>query len=76
MTEAPDSDTGDTVALFNPRRDVWVEHFVWSTDGSGELIGRTPTGRATIAVLQINDADMIALRVLLAELGLFPEASG
>ena len=70
-----DPDTGETVAFFNPRRDDWAEHFEWSADRPGELIGRTATGRATIASLRINDADMIALRVLLTEVGLFTEAN-
>ncbi len=59
--------------FFNPRRDSWDDHFAWSGDRPGELIGLTPTGRATIAGLKINDDDMIPLRALLAELGLFPE---
>jgi hypothetical protein len=33
----------------------------------------SPVRRATAAALQVNSADMIELRVLLAELGLFPE---
>jgi hypothetical protein len=55
---------------------VWADHFEWSANGAAELVGRTPTGRATVAALRINDPDMVALRVLLAELGLFPEAAG
>jgi hypothetical protein len=37
----------------------------------GQLEGMTPTGRATISKLRINDADMIELRWLLSELGVF-----
>ena len=74
--EGVDPETNASVALFNPRVDRWGEHFVWSADRPGELVGRTGTGRATVATLRINDADMIALRVLLAEVGLFPEALG
>lgn len=72
----PDPTTGETAALFNPRTDDWETHFVWAGDGSGALRGLTATARATIAALHINDADMLTLRVLLAELGLFPEAGG
>jgi hypothetical protein len=72
--EGTDPDTGATTPLFNPRQDAWSDHFAWSADRPGELIGRTPVGRATIHALRINDADMVALRTLLAELGLFPEA--
>jgi hypothetical protein len=42
----------------------------------GMLEGKTPCGRATIAQLHINDADMAAMRQLLATLGLFTEVSG
>lgn len=74
--DGTDPETGDAVPLFNPRSDNWSEHFAWSADRPGELIGLTGTGRATIAHLRINAADMITLRVLLAEVGLFEEARG
>ena len=74
--EGTDPDTDEPAALFNPRRDSWADHFEWAADPPGKLIGLTPVGRATVASLGINDADMIALRVLLAELGLFAEARG
>jgi hypothetical protein len=66
--DAVDAETGETVPLFNPRRDVWNEHFEWETLAL-KLTGRTPVGRATIDCLRINDPDMIALREILAELG-------
>jgi hypothetical protein len=72
--EGPDPEGGETVALFNPRSDNWDDHFAWSAERPGELVGLTATGRATVAALRINDPDMIALRLLLAEVGLFPEA--
>jgi hypothetical protein len=72
--EGPDPDTGETFPFFHPRSDVWSEHFEWSAVRPGELIGRTPVGRVTIAGLAINNADTVALRVLLAEVGLFQEA--
>src|ERR1041385_650197 len=45
----PESDS--IVTLFHPRHDSWDEHFRYS---GPVLIGLTPTGRATIAVLAIN----------------------
>jgi 5-methylcytosine-specific restriction endonuclease McrA len=30
---AIDPDSGNQVALFNPRKNLWNEHFIWSTDG-------------------------------------------
>lgn len=31
-TTAIDSDSGTEVPLFNPRRDNWKDHFIWSAD--------------------------------------------
>lgn len=75
-TDAADPDTGIVTPLFNPRADVWADHFAWSADGSGLLIGRTAVGRATAARLRMNDPTVVALRALLADVGLFPEVAG
>ncbi len=72
-TEGRDPESGRAVPFFHPRRDAWTDHFAWSAETSGELVGRTETGRATVAGLRINDPDMMALRLLLAEVNLFPE---
>ena len=72
--EEIDPDVGESVRLYHPRRDEWADHFEWA--GSGVIAGRTPVGRATVAALRMNDPDMIELRTLLAELGLFPDAGG
>jgi hypothetical protein len=74
--EGPDPETGTATPFFNPRTDAWDDHFAWSRDQPGMLVGRTPRGRATIAGLRMNDQDMIELRQLLGELGLFPDALG
>jgi hypothetical protein len=55
--------------LFNPRRDSWGRHFRW--DGPG-LVGRTPTGRASVAVLALNLPHRVAQRAALMEEGVFP----
>ena len=52
---------GDTVALFNPRTQVWSEHFCWSADGV-YIYGRTPTGRGTVAALQLNNELAVEVR--------------
>jgi hypothetical protein len=75
-TQSTDPETGQTVPLFHPRRQSWDDHFQWSPGGTGELLGRNPVGRATIQCLKINDPDMIKLRRLLNELGLFDEVRG
>jgi hypothetical protein len=55
--------------LFNPRRHKWARHFGW--DGP-YLVGKTPIGRATIAVLAMNDPDAVQARADLIAEGLFP----
>jgi hypothetical protein len=64
-----DPHTGKVVSLFNPRRQQWPRHFRWR---DAELIGRTACGRATIALLQINQPLLLAHREALMEDGLFP----
>ncbi len=54
--------------LFNPRRNKWRRHFRW--DGP-YLIGRTPVGRVTIAVLAMNDSEFIEVRAALLGEGVF-----
>jgi hypothetical protein len=61
-----DPETGALVPLFNPRSDVWPEHFVWRR---AVLRGLTSIGRATIDVLRINDVERIAHRRLLIASG-------
>jgi hypothetical protein len=53
--------TGEVVRLFDPRRQVWVDHFGWSTEGD-VIVGRTSTGRATIAALRLNRAEIVEAR--------------
>jgi hypothetical protein len=68
--------SGETVPLFNPRTDLWSDHFQWSDKEPGTVQGKTVCGRATIARLQMNHPDLRAIRQLLAELGLFAEIAG
>ena len=42
------------VGLFNPRGQTWSDHFVWDSNRV-RLVGRTPSGRATEALLDLND---------------------
>jgi len=49
-----DPETQQEVELFNPRRQFWAEHFIWSVDGS-KIIGTSPTGRSTCNRLDLND---------------------
>ena len=54
--------TDQIVRLYNPRRQKWERHFEWQ---GIFLCGRTRVGRATIAVLSINDPQRLELRHLL-----------
>ena len=61
-TTARDPDTGTEVPLFNARTQRWSEHFRWSKDGI-RVIGLTPSGRATVALLHLaDDPDALIVR--------------
>lgn len=50
------------VPLFNPRTQIWAEHFQWSDNGL-RIVGRSPIGRATVALLRLDsDPDAIVVR--------------
>jgi hypothetical protein len=51
---AEDPTTQRIVPIFNPRQDHWADHFAWSSDNL-RIIGATPTGRATVQALDMND---------------------
>lgn len=55
-----DPETGSVALLFDPRREDWPTHFAWQ---NAILVGLTPTGRATIQVLDVNDSERIAIRL-------------
>lgn len=58
---APDPRTGEIVRLFDPRRQVWSEHFEWSLEGD-VIIGRTATGRSTVTAVRLNRAELVGAR--------------
>lgn len=70
-TYATDPATGDIAPLFNPRQQQWAEHFAWSEDLT-EILGITPTGRATVEALKLNRPNLINLRHLLLIIGKHP----
>ena len=63
-----DPATGKLTRLYQPRRHKWAYHFRF--DGT-TLIGRTPIGRTTIDVLQMNHPEIVAIRAILMAGGLF-----
>lgn len=62
--EAIDPTSGEVAPLYTPRRDSWDTHFSWNSDQT-EMIGITPTGRATIARLKLNRSEVITMRRVL-----------
>lgn len=50
------------VRLFNPRSDVWRNHF--TLDGA-KIVGLTPIGRGTVEVLRLNDDSHLEQRLYL-----------
>jgi hypothetical protein len=59
--------SGQIVPLFDPRKQVWQEHFGWN----GPVVtALTPEGRATIAVLLMNAPERVQLRQALLVEGL------
>lgn len=57
------------VSLFNPRRQIWATHF---TLDAARIIGLTPTGRATVALLKINAPTRLGHRQTLLLQGRYP----
>jgi hypothetical protein len=69
--EAIDPILQDIVPIYNPRIHRWHEHFEWSEDYL-YMIGRTPIGRATILILDLNREGLVNLREVLALAGKHP----
>jgi HNH endonuclease len=68
---APDPVTGEEVPLFNPRSMKWHDHFTWTPETT-KMLGLTPTGRATIELLETNREGVMNMRHVLALMGFHP----
>jgi hypothetical protein len=64
-----DTVTGELVPLFNPRTQMWSEHFRLKR---GEIIPLSPTGRVTEKLLRLNLPTRLEVRERLVALGLYP----
>jgi hypothetical protein len=60
---------GVIVPLFNPRMQPWSDHFQLV---AVRIVGLTPIGRATIALLRLNDEARLIDRQMLMEARLYP----
>ena len=58
---AIDPETGVAVTIYNPRSQEWAEHFIWSADRL-KVIPLTDTGRATVALLELNRERILQIR--------------
>jgi len=70
-TSAFDRESNLSVPLFHPRQHIWSEHFSWDAEGT-LIIGLTPTGRATIVTLRMNNLLIVSARRLWTSVGLHP----
>jgi HNH endonuclease len=61
--------TGRLTRLFHPRIDHWNKHFRFKAP---RIIGLTPIGRATVAILNFNGPSQLVIRAALFEEGVFP----
>jgi hypothetical protein len=71
QTTASDPDTVELVPLFHPRVQKWEEHFRWNEEGV-EILGLTPTGRATVVALKLNHPVIVVTRRLWVSAGWWP----
>jgi len=58
---ARDPESGEVVRLYDPRRERWAAHFAWSADGA-LVLGKTACGRATVAAIRLNRAEIVEAR--------------
>ena len=61
QSESTDPVTGEKTPLYNPREQNWAEHFTWDEDGV-LIRGITPTDRATVIALQLNNVIAVNVR--------------
>lgn len=74
QTQGLDPQTNLKALLFNPREQIWAEHFHWNVEKT-KIIGLTPTGRATVDALQLNLEEAVAFRAFIVAGGWIPPFS-
>lgn len=70
-TKGIDPVSGESAPLFHPINDFWATHFVWDSEHLN-VIGVTPTGRATVNTLHLNRSELIHLRTITKMTGEHP----
>lgn len=66
-----DPENGRSVRLFNPRFQVWAEHFEWD-ETSTMVLGTTAIGRATVEALKLNRPLLVRARKFWVDAGWHP----
>ena len=74
QTSAPDPESGEDVALFNPRQQTWSDHFRWSNDGT-LIVGMSAVGRATVGALKLNNEYLVQARARWVAAGWHPPSN-
>jgi 5-methylcytosine-specific restriction endonuclease McrA len=69
--ESIDPVTQTKVSLYNPRQQIWTEHFTWD-ENCRLIVGLTKTGRATVERLRLNRQGLINLRRVLYDRNAHP----
>ncbi|MBD2570796.1 HNH endonuclease [Anabaena lutea] len=68
---ANDPVTNESVSLFNPRQQGWLDHFQWANGGT-HIIGTTAIGRGTVLALRLNNEDVVQARAIWISLNWHP----
>ncbi len=63
--------SGTEIPLFNPRSNIWSEHFIWSKD-TLSIIALTAIGTATVTILDFNRTRIINIRAADRKIGRHP----
>lgn len=63
--------TGKWIPLFNPRNDIWNEHFAWNEDAT-QIIGISIIGRCTVKELKLNREKLVEYRQCIIPFGTHP----
>ncbi len=62
-------DDENLIRFFNPRKDIWEEHFKIQV---GEIVPLTEIGKATEQIYRFNALDRLVFRQQLSSLGQYP----
>jgi hypothetical protein len=66
-----EDELGRKTPFFNPRIDLWQDHFEWNNDFS-QIVSKTEVGFVTLETFEMNRPSIINLRKALVKYGVFP----